>query len=313
MSVITLLHQSQSYSVSQVDLIVKCKLFQKLARTNPSVFTVPYHVTSSVHPNIFKQFITAIENQGIEITRENFLGLSILCEEFGFDDLSTELSKFRVSIGNESEFVRDIDARERILKLEEGFERQQDEFALLQFQIIELKSHSREEQSHVNVFEQFEQFEQRFSDLQCQLSRVTNMEKQLSEVTSGLRIVDNHTQSIGDRVYSLNQRLEDFTDLENNLEGMESEVKRLNQKLQIAQQRISVLESKILEKGKEVTDLNSKLKMMEMFEKRLEKFNEFEIEITRFKTQIERFDSSLKSNQQQISTSIESKILTMRK
>jgi predicted nuclease with TOPRIM domain len=63
---------------------------------NPSLLSEPeYLVRSNVDPPVFIDFVKFIKGESIEITASNFGGLSALCLEFGFKDLSSDLSSFK--------------------------------------------------------------------------------------------------------------------------------------------------------------------------------------------------------------------------
>jgi chromosome segregation ATPase len=254
MTAIALVHQAETYSVSYVDLLVKCHLFQELARTNPSILTVAYHVASSVSPTVFKQFIAAIENKRIEITTCNFPGLSALCEEFGFNGLSNQLSEFRRLAEKERQAMADVDARERISKLEEAFERQQDESAVRELQVrkqadlIAAAECKLESQSRI-----LEAFEKRLSELEN--ARFTNMEIWLSEVTSRLQILDDSTRSIGCYVNCLEQRLNELSEIQKDCESLKSQIITLTERQDGSRDRISRVE-------KQCGDLESDIKAL---------------------------------------------------
>jgi chromosome segregation ATPase len=67
-------------------MINKCGLF----KDNLSLFGSPYRVKSSVSVEIFREFVSALNNDAFEIyiTNENFAALSLLCEEFDFHALA---------------------------------------------------------------------------------------------------------------------------------------------------------------------------------------------------------------------------------
>jgi hypothetical protein len=43
----------------------------------------------------FRQFVSALEGDAVATTNKNIGGLSLLCDEFGFEELATKLSGFR--------------------------------------------------------------------------------------------------------------------------------------------------------------------------------------------------------------------------
>jgi hypothetical protein len=44
--------------------------------------------------SIFREFVVALEGKTVEIKETNITGLEQLCAEFGFEQLSSKLSKF---------------------------------------------------------------------------------------------------------------------------------------------------------------------------------------------------------------------------
>jgi hypothetical protein len=90
MTSITLLHPEQTLTVSALQAMNKCSLFQK----NPTFLITPYQVQSPVSLSIFREFLSALEGKAVKITDTNFRELEWLCEEFGFDEFAAKLSKF---------------------------------------------------------------------------------------------------------------------------------------------------------------------------------------------------------------------------
>jgi hypothetical protein len=76
-----------------------------------------YRVQSQVPVGLFRSFLEAVKGKDIEITSENFSGLSHLCAVFGFWSLSSKLSAFRDSPSFKDS--ADEEARSRISALEE--------------------------------------------------------------------------------------------------------------------------------------------------------------------------------------------------
>jgi hypothetical protein len=68
----------------------------------------------------FRQFVSALEGEAVAITRKNIGGLSLLCDEFGFEGLATPLSEFRRSPAfKKAPTMEDTEARLRLSALEE--------------------------------------------------------------------------------------------------------------------------------------------------------------------------------------------------
>jgi hypothetical protein len=88
----------------------KCTLFQQ----KPALLASPYKLRSTVPLTLFRQFVSALEGNEIEITSANISGLTQLCEEFGFEDLRSKLSEFPPPRGTAA---KDTEARERTAAL----------------------------------------------------------------------------------------------------------------------------------------------------------------------------------------------------
>jgi hypothetical protein len=109
---VTLVHPEERRPVAATRLIEKCALF----KTNSALLSAPYAVKSRVPIRVFREFMSALEGGGTEITNANFAGFSLLCAEFGFDGLAARLSDFRSS----EVFAGEVaEARARIAALEE--------------------------------------------------------------------------------------------------------------------------------------------------------------------------------------------------
>jgi hypothetical protein len=90
MTSITFIHSEGRVTIPARQAINKCNLF----RNNPRRRVSPYRVQSRVSLSIFREFISALEGNSVKITSINFAGLTRLCEEFGFTELSSKLSRF---------------------------------------------------------------------------------------------------------------------------------------------------------------------------------------------------------------------------
>jgi hypothetical protein len=89
----------RNFTVPVLQVILKCRLFQ----SNPTLLGSPYRVQTSVSLSVFREFLSALEGNSINITDTNFTELHHLCEEFNFTELSAKLSEFRPSMDfNES-------------------------------------------------------------------------------------------------------------------------------------------------------------------------------------------------------------------
>jgi hypothetical protein len=90
MSSVILVHLEETFTIPTLQVMAKCSLFQN----NSSLLVSPYRVQSSVSLSIFREFISALEGNAINITDTNFTELQRLCKEFGFSELAPKLSKF---------------------------------------------------------------------------------------------------------------------------------------------------------------------------------------------------------------------------
>jgi hypothetical protein len=112
MASVALVHPEGTLTVPALHAMTKCTLFQK----NAALADAPYRLSSSVPLTVFRQFVSAIEGNSIEITSANFSGLFELCEEFGFEELRSKLSQSTLPHAPK---VEDSEARARIAALEE--------------------------------------------------------------------------------------------------------------------------------------------------------------------------------------------------
>jgi hypothetical protein len=88
---LTLIHPEETFTIPVLEVINKCSLFAK----NPELLNSPYRVQSSISLSTFREFVSGLEGNSMNITNTNSIGLESLCEEFGFSELSLKLSKFK--------------------------------------------------------------------------------------------------------------------------------------------------------------------------------------------------------------------------
>jgi hypothetical protein len=93
MSSVTLLHPQETFTIPTLQVINKCSLFQN----NPALLVSPYRLQSSVSLSIFREFLSALEGNAVNITTTNFTSLHQLCKEFSFPELTSKLSTFSES------------------------------------------------------------------------------------------------------------------------------------------------------------------------------------------------------------------------
>jgi hypothetical protein len=109
MAEIDLVHPNEVRRISVIPLMEKCTLF----KTTLSLLGCPYQVKSQVSVPAFREFVSALEGKCPEITSANVEGLSLLCDEFGFEALTAQLlSISRLSAPS------DADARVLICELD---------------------------------------------------------------------------------------------------------------------------------------------------------------------------------------------------
>jgi hypothetical protein len=132
MNSISLVHPEETLTVPIVQAMTKCSLFQN----NPTLLVSPYRVESSVSLSIFREFVSALKGKPLKIADTNFTELDRLCEEFGFDELSSKLSQFRPFLGLKAS--EDSDTRERMAALEYKTEQHDFIIAMLQCKIAQL-------------------------------------------------------------------------------------------------------------------------------------------------------------------------------
>jgi hypothetical protein len=106
---VTLVHRQESRRVAAVRLISKCTLFK-------DNLVSPYQVKSDVPFEVFREFLSLLDDGAVEISNANFAGLSLLCTEFGFESLSLRLLGFRSSAAFAGQSG---DSETRIARLEE--------------------------------------------------------------------------------------------------------------------------------------------------------------------------------------------------
>jgi hypothetical protein len=109
MDSVTLLHPKETFTIPALQVMTKCSLFQN----NPTLLVSPYRVQSSVSLSIFREFLSALEGNAINITDNNYTELDRLCDEFGFSDLAAKLSEFRSSMDFKEAETEDENAHER--------------------------------------------------------------------------------------------------------------------------------------------------------------------------------------------------------
>jgi hypothetical protein len=99
----TLVHPNATVQVPVRLVVSKCDLFVD----DPGLTAFPYHLKSRVSVNDFREFVSALEDRTVKVTKDNFRGLLHLSEEFRFRALAAHLSQFRAS----ADFEKDTEAQ----------------------------------------------------------------------------------------------------------------------------------------------------------------------------------------------------------
>jgi uncharacterized coiled-coil protein SlyX len=133
MALVALVHPEETLTVPALQAKNKCTLFQQ----NEVLLTSPYKLRSTVPLTLFRQFVSALEGNTIEITSANLSGLTQLCEEFGLEELRAKLSQSPPAPGTAAE---DAEARERIAALEEKGEQHDRAIAILKDKFAQLSA-----------------------------------------------------------------------------------------------------------------------------------------------------------------------------
>jgi hypothetical protein len=74
MALVALVHPEGTVTVPGLHAMTKCTLFQQ----NIPLMASPYTLRSTVPLTVFRQFVSALEGNAIEITSANFSGLTQL-------------------------------------------------------------------------------------------------------------------------------------------------------------------------------------------------------------------------------------------
>jgi hypothetical protein len=88
MTRLDLVHPQGTCQVFIVSLIAKCNLF----KNNPMLLEAPYHLPSSVPLAALRNFVSALEDNPLDINDSNITGVFQLCDEMGFASLARQLS-----------------------------------------------------------------------------------------------------------------------------------------------------------------------------------------------------------------------------
>jgi hypothetical protein len=112
-------------TVQVAQLLASCLNFEE---------QLPYKIRSLIRVNIFRIFVAVLEGALLAVTTENMNNLCLLCEEFGFASLLSQVTNF-IS----SQFVVNDEARKRVSCFEERNTEQYRELCSLQDEVLDLR------------------------------------------------------------------------------------------------------------------------------------------------------------------------------
>jgi hypothetical protein len=136
MSSVTLLHPEETFKIPALQAMTKCCLF----RNNPTLLVSPYRVQSAVSLYSFREFISALEGNAINITDTNHTEAQPLSEKFGFSEIAAKLSEFCPSMDLKEAETEDADGCGRIAALEEKANQHSHVIAILQHKVTQLST-----------------------------------------------------------------------------------------------------------------------------------------------------------------------------
>jgi hypothetical protein len=111
---------------------------------DPMLVVSPYTVRSKVSQRDFRTFVSALEGASVPLTKDNLGGLTRLCEEFQFGELTERLSQFRESEHfKEDVTLKDLEAQKRLSALEERMPQRDCEIATLRTELTRVASRGR--------------------------------------------------------------------------------------------------------------------------------------------------------------------------
>jgi hypothetical protein len=71
-----------------------CDKFEFTRLGSKALLTRPYHVTSSIGANLFRAFVNPIDGISPTLTNENITDIGLLCDDFGYEQLSATVAEF---------------------------------------------------------------------------------------------------------------------------------------------------------------------------------------------------------------------------
>jgi hypothetical protein len=125
-----------TFTVAKLALVQNCPKFLR----NPGLLMTPYRVVSAVSEEALVLFLATLEGQKPEFTAGYVTELFMLCEEFGFSSLLSDISDLMTR-----QEVVDDEARKRIWSIGERTVQQERTLCLLGQEIAEIReAHLRE-------------------------------------------------------------------------------------------------------------------------------------------------------------------------
>jgi Na+-transporting NADH:ubiquinone oxidoreductase subunit NqrA len=82
--------EAETVHIERDKLVRTCSKF----RDCRSLLTRPYEVTSSIGADVFRVFVNAIDGVSPTLTNENITDIGLLCDEFGYEQLSATVAEF---------------------------------------------------------------------------------------------------------------------------------------------------------------------------------------------------------------------------
>jgi hypothetical protein len=125
MSSVILVHPEEQFEVPVLHAITKCNLFQN----NVALAAVPYKIRSLVPLGVFQQFVVALNGNAVATTDANLSGLLLLCEEFGFEALGSQLLELKQS--TKQKRMGDTETRAQFTAFEERMQQRDHDIEVL--------------------------------------------------------------------------------------------------------------------------------------------------------------------------------------
>jgi hypothetical protein len=210
---VVLVHPNEASQVSYPILTQKCDLFTN----NPTLTVSPYTPKSQVSLAEFREFVSALDGKTVTINRNNFKGLSQLCDEFGFRELSARLSEFTETHMRLSALEDQMQQREReIVGLQCGLSRQS--------QALE-SAEKRVRAEAESAFRQANEAQKAVGNVRREVEDLREMLKEVREFADSARMIALASQGASE---GAQKKAESMEALLGRMERFEGEVSALN-------------------------------------------------------------------------------------